>query len=157
MGINASMRLREHVDILYGLLSALETIESEISCRLTPIPAALRSAMHAADDRGGKCREFLARCVDELNRRGPQDFQGVWRDSVAAVLDFLPEAEKLVLNELSGTLGKYDAAEQAASIGYIRRRLEIFLRSAEQERDRSGRVYTTLGVTMGIAVVIVLI
>lgn len=157
MGIKASMRLREHVDVLYGLLSALETIESEISCRLSPIPAALKSAMQTADDRGGKCRAFLARCLDELNRRGPQNLQDVWRDSVSTVLGFLPDAEKTVLNELAGILGKYDADEQTASIGYIRRRIEIFLRSAEQERERSGRVYTTLGVTMGIAVVIVLI
>lgn len=157
MGIKASMRLREHVGVLNDLLSALETIESEICCRLSPIPVALKSAMQVAEDGGGKCGAFLKRCVDELNRRGPQDFRHIWRDSVEAELGFMPEAEKTVINELAATLGNYGADEQAASIGYIRRRLETFLRSAEQEKDRSCRIYTTLGVTMGIAVVIVLI
>lgn len=157
VGIKASLHLTEHVRFLYGFIEALETIESEISCKLSSIPVALRSACATAIYTNGKCGTFFVKCIARIDERGVQDFASVWRETVDLELSFLTEVERQVISGLAEVLGSYGAEEQQKAIAYTRRRLEMFLQTAEKEKERSGKVYITLGLTLGIGAVIVLI
>jgi stage III sporulation protein AB len=155
-GILAGKRLADHEKALGDLLAALTLIESEIVSRLTPIPEAIRIAYQCARA-DHPCRKFLGECLEKLEKSGPQEFASVWRNAADETLGILPSEERQVLAELSGSLGRYDAEEQAAAIGSVRFRIERFRAAAERERERSAKIYRTLGVTVGIAAVIVLI
>lgn len=154
-GILAGKKLADHERTLGDLLSALDIIESEIVCRLTPIPEAIQIAWQSARA-GHCCKRFLGMCLEGLAEAGPQDFVRIWRGAADETLGLLPNEERQAIADLSRSLGRYDAEEQAAAIGSVRMRYERFLAAAEKERQRSAKVYRTLGVTVGIAAVIVL-
>ena len=54
-------------------------------------------------------------------------------------------------------LGGYGVEEQISAIKTVRDGLNRFMHAAEQEKMRSGRVYMTLGMALGLGVVIILI
>lgn len=62
-----------------------------------------------------------------------------------------------VLKSLSNLLGKVDIEGQASEIELVEKFLDIQIEQAEEEKNKYVKMYKTLGITIGLAVVIVLI
>lgn len=157
IGVIANKRLRDHVSVLQNLIAIVQTIESEISSQLSPIPAALQTAVNTIGNKNSACVAFINQVLIGLEIKGPHVFPEIWRSSVADTLEVLNEREKNLLNELADKLGRYGAEEQLSALRTVRSGLSRFMQSAEEEKSRSGKVYMTLGTALGIALVIILV
>lgn len=157
IGIIANRRLREHVLVLQDLIAMIQTIESEISSQLSSIPTALQMALNASGSKNSACTAFIRSILIGLEMRGPHVFPEIWRSAAEETLEILSDRERNMLNELADKLGRYGAEEQLSALRMVRSGLEHFLRTAEEERSRSGKVYLTLGTALGLALAIILV
>ncbi len=66
------------------------------------------------------------------------------------------EEDKLALSNLSKLLGKTDVTGQLNQIELTTDFLESQIKKAEQQRDKSEKMYRTLGMLIGMAIVIIL-
>lgn len=153
VGWQAAARLRERAAAISSLLGALELLESEIRYRLTPVPELMKLLAQRA---APPARALFEACRDRLAERREEGFDAVWAESLSA-LPLLRRPERETLLELGAVLGRYDVEGQERAIAYARRRLERFLRQAEEEQRSRGRVYGALGVAAGLCAVIILL
>ena len=152
-GLGAVWGLKARTDQLRGFLGALEEMERELSCRLTPMPELLerRSGL------SGPVGEFFALCAGELDRLGEQNFASLWAGALEAADLSLDEKDLRPLLELGSSLGRYDCASQCAAVGQAHARLELRLNEAEERRERMGRVYGALSLAAGMFLIILLL
>lgn len=152
LGWSAARELKLRVEQLRAMMAALEEMERELSCRLTPMPELLAGL---GERTPGAAGQFFARCAAGMEGLdGP--FSRLWDEALAESGLSLAEEDRRVLAELGGTLGRYDAASQCSAIGQVRGRLAENLVCAAERRDRLGRVYGVLGLSAGAALVILL-
>lgn len=72
-------------------------------------------------------------------------------------LPMLRSEERQVLIEVGQSLGRYDAQTQSRVLARAVRQLEGYRQAAREEARRLGRVYATLAVAGGAALVLVLL
>lgn len=155
MGYGGVRRLRERVRNLEGIIASLDVMESEICSHLTPMREVLEMLSRNAPVQSRRLFENVA---DGMCALGRCSFYSIWREGVETTKELLlkpEEAETLV--ELGLCLGRYDVREQAEMISRVRRRLEIFLKRAEEERERDTKMHAFFGISAGIFAVIILI
>lgn len=151
-GLGAVWGLKARAAQLAALLGALEEMERELSCRLTPMPELLGRLARTT----GPVGEFFALCAEGLDRLGERSFAQLWNRALEAAGLSLEEEDLRPLAELGGSLGRYDGASQCAALQQAHGRLEERLRDAEERRERLGRVYGALSLAAGTFLIILL-
>lgn len=154
LGFGAVTGLKDRVKQLTLLIFALEEMERELQCRLTPMPELLNALAQRLE---GPVGGFFQLCVSGLKGLGGHTFSKIWFGAMEASDLRLEEEDKLLLEELGNSLGRYDGQRQCEAIRQVRERLVCNLADATQRRDRLGRVYGTLGLAAGAFLVIVLL
>lgn len=152
-GLGAIWGLRARVEQLRAFLGALEEMERELDCRLTPMPELLADLAGTA----GPVGEFFALCAGELDRLGEESFARLWTGALTASDLSLDGEDLQPLLELGSSLGRYDCASQCAALGQARARLKLRLEEAEERRERLGRVYGALSLAVGMFLIILLL
>lgn len=152
-GLGAVWGLKARTDQLRTFLGALEEMERELACRLTPMPELLESLARTT----GPVGEFFALCAGELDCLGERSFAQLWARALEAADLSLDEEDLRPLLELGSSLGRYDCASQCSAIGQARARLELRLGAAEERRERLSRVYGTLSLAAGTFLIILLV
>lgn len=152
-GLGAVWGLKARVDQLIAFLGALEEMERELSCRLTPMPELLGRLARTP----GPVGEFFALCTDGLEHLGERSFASLWNKALCAADLSMDEDDLRPLSELGGSLGRYDCDSQCAAIGQARARLEVRLTDAQERRERLGRVYGALSLAAGTFLIILLL
>lgn len=155
MGFRMAFYLKRRCRLLEQLMAALQVLKSEIAFCGTPLPQAF--ALMAAATEGVPAALF-SQIAKEMDKRR-------WLTPLAAMQQALrqtpelPQGDKasLILLELSGSLGKYDAESQLHGIDRAMARLEEERGRAERERSVKSRTYETLGVCAGLAMAILLL
>ena len=84
------------------------------------------------------------------------DISDEW-DICVSKSGYLKEDDRQILSELGRTIGKSNTDGETAVLALAGQRLSFQLKTAEEERKRKGRLYTTLGIMLGAAVGIMLI
>ncbi|UOO37142.1 stage III sporulation protein AB [Oscillospiraceae bacterium CM] len=154
-GILGVIKLRNRVKSLRALTGALGVMKSEICDHLTPIPALLTQL---AAECTAPAALFFQNAADQIGQLGTTPFSALWRQAVLVTPELLlTPSEALVLTELGLCLGRYDIAEQRSAIQYAQRRLEAYVKQAEEERDRNSKVRAFLGVAAGLFAVVILL
>ena len=105
----------------------------------------------------GKVKELYILCSNGMRNQKRRQFSQLWSQALDAVCLCLAEEETTVLSELGTVLGRYDCASQCEALRNTRERLNQSLSQAKENRARMGKVYSTLGVTAGAFLVIVLL
>lgn len=152
-GLGAVWGLKARTDQLRAFLGALEEMERELSCRLSPMPELLKRLAGTP----GQVGAFFALCAGELGYLGERSFAQLWDKALVAADLSLNEEDLRPLLELGSSLGRYDCASQCAAVGQARTRLEARLEEAEERRERLGRVYGALSLTAGTFLIILLV
>lgn len=138
IGIQCSRTLRKRVFILRSILEKMERICMEV-CRLqTPLPEILPMLTGRTVD------------ADELREHS---FSEIWKRETAAA-DW-EEPERHTMEELGCALSRGDEPERAFMAA--QERLHMLLREAEAEAESKCRLYSSLGICMGLLLTIVLI
>ena len=155
MGYSGVRKLRGRVRSLEALIASLDIMESEICSRLTP----MREVLEILSTKVGyPARNLYENVLAGMEQLGRCSFYSIWKQAISDTQELLlRQEEQEVLSELGLCLGKYDVREQAETIIRIRRRLEIFLRKAETERDRDSKMHAFFGVGAGVFAVIILL
>ena len=98
---------------------------------------------------------YISDKLVELSENGG-DISGEW-DICVSKSGYLKEDDRQILSELGRTIGKSNTDGETAVLALAGQRLSFQLKTAEEERKRKGRLYTTLGIMLGAAVGIMLI
>ena len=154
VGLRGVIRLRRRVQVLEGLIVALQMMESEICSCLTPMREVLEKLSKEAPP---PVRKLYSNAVEGMAELGRCSFFAIWREAVERSRELpLTREEAETLTELGLCLGRYDVREQAEAIGRVRRRLEIYLKRAEDERTRDSKTHAFFGVASGVFAVMIL-
>ncbi len=154
-GISGVIRLKNRVQALASLITALELMRNEISERLTPMPELLDMLKEQAPFPVGLFFEKVRNGMVDL---GKYSFAAIWRRMAENTPELLlNEEETNTLAELGLSLGRYDARVQSNALSYTIKRMELFLQKAEIQRERDGKTQAFLGVAAGIFAVIILL
>lgn len=142
------------LDRLYTELTAvLGIIKSEISSRTAPMDEIIELI---SVGQAGCIEPFTGLLKQGFTNLGESSFGSIWSNAVSKGLDGISPRSELALKSLGGTLGRYEAAEQAAAIERC-----ITVISAEQSNLQSGlcankRMYIGIGAASGLMLAIML-
>jgi len=154
-GVNSVWRMNQRVRALRGLLTALETMRSEICDRMTPLPELIDQLCH---ETAPPAKGLFLRLRQTMGELGIQRFSALWSKVVNQAHELeLHEGERQVLSDLGKTLGRYDIENQRHVISYTLRRLEEYLVQAEETRRTQGKIHAVLSLTAGVFVVLILL
>lgn len=153
-GVGASRRLSRRVEELETLISAVEYIAMEIRYDALPVGRLFERLEGIAEYRPlgifGVCSQALARTGD---------LAGSWEKALAGAKGTLSleEGDYEALRLFGRSLGTTDVEGQLSlcdgCVAMLRRRLQ----AAKANREKRGRMYTSMGVLTGIFIVILLI
>jgi stage III sporulation protein AB len=135
------------------LFLSLQLLETEILYLLTPLPQALKKV-------GGKSSMELNRIFTEaselLEKKDGFCIEDAWRQSVEKHYHFtsLTEEDKEALIDFGMSLGTVDRDHQLKNFHFIYGQLKKQQQSAEELRSKNERMYRSLGVLLGVAIVI---
>lgn len=154
LGIGMALRLCGRVKDLRELILGLESVKRELSASADRLE---RMLLTAAESTRGRARDFFLFCRDELGRDGDRAFASVWTEGLSSGALRLEPRDAAELQALGSVLGRYDAADQIAALERAVGRLDTRLTEANEQKETLGKVYGTLGVSVGAALVILLI
>lgn len=141
---------RREETALRQYLIALDFMECDLSCRLTPLPQLCRSAGNVTT---GCVHTFLHRLAEELEAQVAPDAASCVRAAVAATPG-LPDGLAAQLSELGATLGRFDLPGQIRGLRAASVRAKLALEALSENRDSRLRSYQTLGLCAGAALAI---
>ena len=148
-------RMHKRVQALRGLITALETMKSEICDRMSPLPELVDLL---CQETAAPAKLLFLRLRHTMGELGIRRFASLWSDAVRHSHELeLQEGERQILSDLGGTLGRYDIENQRHAISYTLRRLEAYLIQAEETRRTQGRVHAVLSLAAGAFVVLILL
>ena len=153
LGFNKEMALKRRVTGLRGFQRATEQMERELTFSLPPIIMLLGRIGKGSS---GVAATFFAGCQTRFSNRGEERLEEIWSATVEELPSYLLEEDRQVIQEIGGILGRYDGESQREALLHVQRRLEENLQRATEEAERLGKVYTALGITIGLFVVILL-
>jgi len=97
---------------------------------------------------------FLRECDGRMGRGQP--FPVAWRESLEAFQDLEGEPREILL-ELGEVLGASELEAALSALDFARRRMELQLNGAREHRDKYQKLYRTMGVLSGFAIVLILL
>lgn len=131
-------------------LKALELMEWELSCRLTPLPVLCRCT---AESVKGPVSELLLALAQELERQVYPDVNECLCFAMAS-LPGLPAVLRTHARDLGDTLGRFDLPGQLKGLQSAAGRAKKSLTELEENRTGRLRSYQTLGLCAGAALAI---
>ena len=145
LGLAALYRLIARVKVLSAFMLLADRLGGEIGFFLTPLPE--------LPERLPELRRFWE--VMDYRPYGAETYQQAW-SRAAESLD-ITEADRSLVREIGGVLGRYDAENQTRTLSLLRKQLEISLSIARENRAKYGRLYGMLGLLGGILLVVIFI
>ncbi|QAT42865.1 stage III sporulation protein AB [Aminipila luticellarii] len=142
---------------LQSFLDGLKNLEDEILYRKTPLPEALEivsdeKANHAAKD-------LFSKVSADLKGKNNCSFLESWirySKELGDTCSFTEEDIHTIV-ELGKGLGGTDVYGQSAVIQRSYKRIENQLKEASEENNKKGKMYKSLGIAIGLTLVIILI
>lgn len=151
LGFLQAAELRRRPRLLKAASDSLKIIRSDIAFRLLPLPDTLR---HAAQTASGLLRGTYATLAEQMCSE-TKPFSSQWRAAFSALDGFSPE-DYAALCALGEQLGKYDADAQLDAIDYCIHYLQTAEQDARAAAAQRGRLYSGLGLTVGMLVAVTL-
>ncbi len=153
IGLLLRRGLYRRVSCLRELLRGLECVERELAFALPPVEALLE---RLAQETRGECRAVYLSCRERFIFRGEERLEEIWTACFEAAELPLEEEDLNLIREVGGILGRYDGESQRLALRSIQSRLGGQITAAREEAGRMGKVYGTLGVSLGLLTVILL-
>lgn len=141
---------RREEQTLGQLLLALEFMECDLSCRLTPLPQLCRATANAVS---GPVHTFFLSLAQELEAQLAPDAACCVRAALKQQPGLSRELN-VQLTELGNTLGRFDLPGQLRGLASARNRCHLALEELRANRDNRLRSYQTLGLCAGAALAI---
>ena len=150
IGMLISKRYEERVNELKEFKNALNMFKTKVKSTYEPIPEIFEEISKSLDSKPGKIFK-LASINMKLVTAGE-----AWNMAVDTELLNINEEDKSILKNLSKLLGQTDVEGQINQIDLTNNFLDEQIKKAENDRAKSEKLYRTLGMIIGLAIVIIL-
>ena len=130
---------------------ALNFFEEKIKFTYEPIPDVFEEISHKVQKNIG---EIFCNSSKSMENKSA----GVaWEKSVDEANNNFTKEDKDIIKGLAKMLGKTDIDGQVSEIRLTCKFLDVQIKDAENEKNKNEKLYKTLGATVGLALVIILI
>lgn len=151
IGILISQKYQNRVRELKEMKSSLAIFETKIKLTYEAIPQIFSKIAEKANSSIAKIFKVASEKMEEKNAGE------AWSEALEEVNSNFNKEDIEILKGLSNLLGKVDLEGQVNEIKLVENFLDTQIEKAEQEKQKSAKMYKTLGVTIGLAIVIILI
>ncbi|MDR1736483.1 MAG: stage III sporulation protein AB [Oscillospiraceae bacterium] len=150
-GFRAARGLASRADMLRAFIGVTEQMQREIGNRMTALPELIARLKSDRPQLSG----FFGQIEEEWNKQDYLGFAEAWRKALAPIA--LTPEDKLMLADVGGAIGRFDAETQVQTLENALISLREHQQSAEEFRRQNAKLYRTLGFTGGlIAIILVL-
>lgn len=152
-GFGKALQYHRQLQQLRELLGAVEIIKCELNYTLRPLP---QLCEHAARRSKGSVAAFLNKFASLLDKGLPRTKCASQAMEDTKGLQLPSDAQMAVL-ELFSTLGRYDLDGENRLLQLTGQRLKAAIERFESEERPLAKSYAVLGVTTGVALIILFI
>ena len=136
---------------LKEMRKAFNFFEEKIKFTYEPIPDVFEEISHKVQDNIGGIFRNSSKSMEN-------ESAGVaWEKAVDESNNNFTKEDKDIIKGLAKMLGKTDIDGQVSEIRLTNKFLEVQIKDAENEKNKNEKLYKTLGATVGLALVIILI
>ena len=156
IGMAQRQAYQGRVNVLQGLLHALELISDEVSFRLTSVPDLIELLTHSKQR---QVADLFCRMQDSVREENGLSLTYKWMKTFQqyGAEAGLREGDIRILCDMSDFIGKYDAKSQQKCLDFAHKRLETQLETAQTELKSKGMLYRTCCIAAGLLLVFVLL
>lgn len=154
LGILKAQTYKQRLEELTDLQDMLGMIQTEMHYRKDPLPTVFGRISAYKDNRA---MELLWDC--SLTMKDSLDIKQCWENSMEYAYQgsSLKKEDLAIVQDLGLQLGKSDIQGQAAMFSMMKTKLEIQIQEALKEKETKGKMYRSLGFSIGIVIAILLI
>lgn len=151
LGMKISKKYSSRVQELKEFQNALNIFEEKIKFTYEPIPDVFKEISEVSQNNVGQVFENASINM-KLMTAGE-----AWEKAIDDSNTKLTKDDKDILNGLAKMLGRTDLDGQVSEIRLTKKFLETKIKEAEIEKSKNEKLYKTLGATVGLAIVIILV
>ncbi|MEG0829158.1 MAG: stage III sporulation protein AB [Anaerovoracaceae bacterium] len=154
LGIVKSMTFSQRLLDLLDLKNMIKILETEMSYKKDPLPSAFQRISTYKDN---PAMNLLSQCNVFMKKN--MDFQCCWNKGIDAVFGkrSLTVEDLICLKDMGLQLGKSDIEGQKAMFSVTMIKLEQQIKEAEENKKTKGKMYKSLGFSIGAVIAIILI
>lgn len=151
IGILISKKYLNRVKDLKEMKNALNIFSTKIKFTYEPIPETFKEISQ-------KVKPNISNIFKESSEKMKNENAGkAWEEALEESNTNMTKEDIEVLKNLSNLLGKVDIEGQVKEVELVENFLDTQIELAEEEKQKYVKMYKTLGITIGLAVVIILI
>ncbi len=151
IGISISKKYANRVKNLKEIKSALNIFETKIKFTYEPIPEIFKEI---SQNTYKSVSEVFLNASNKMKELGAGD---AWSQAIDNSNIEITKEDKNILKGLSKLLGKTNIEGQVSEIKLTTNFLDKQIEIAQQEKEKNEKLYKTLGMTIGLAIVILLV
>lgn len=149
IGIMVSKQYSKRVEELEDMKNSLNVLQTRVRFSKEPLCKIFKDISNISKNKV---------IFDKTNENMKTMLAGdAWRNSIQTVNTNFKKDDIEILCSLGNMLGKTDSQGQVNQIEEIKELLNIQIKSASEEKQKNEKLYKTLGMTIGLAIVIILI
>lgn len=150
IGKYISQKYKFRLDELEEMKNALNIFKSKIKFTYEPIPEIFKEiSLNASKN--------ISNIFDIAIKNMKKDNANIaWEKSVDECVTNLNKEDKQVLKTLSKLLGQTDSEGQISQIEITQNFIDVQIKNAQEEKQKNEKLYSRLGTTIGLAIVIIL-
>lgn len=138
------------VNELEEMKNALNMFQSKIKFTYEPIPEIFEEI---AQNTSRSIGQVFALAKEKMKSNTANL---AWEQAIEESRNNFSKEDKYVLKTLSKLLGQTDVEGQTSQIEITQKFLETQLKEAQEQREKNEKLYSKLGTTIGLAIVIIL-
>lgn len=150
IGRYLSKRYIIRVNELEEMKNALNMFQSKIKFTYEPIPEIFEEISQATSRNVGQVFHLAK------EKMKTSTANTAWEEAIEESETNLSKEDKHVLKTLSKLLGQTDVEGQISQIEITQKFLETQLKEAQEQKEKNEKLYSKLGTTIGLAIVVIL-
>lgn len=155
LGFYYGGKYSKRVDNLMALQQGVRILQSEIIVFSNPLPDALENTSNRVSKEISRLFLFIR---DNLLKNHSGDIYFSFLASESYLKDLLFKVEDInVFLSLGKMIGKTNRVDQEKQFDFLLDELEILITEAKEERNKNEKMYRSLGLLLGLGIIIILI
>lgn len=151
IGKSISQKYRYRLEELKEMKNALNIFKSKVKFTYQPIPEIFTEIAQNTNRNISKLFNL------SLEKMQTETAANAWEESIEEFTGNLNNEDKQSIRTLSKMLGTVDAEGQLSQIELTQNFLDRQIDQAQDEKNKNEKLYNKLGMTIGLAIVIILI
>ena len=150
LGKNIARKYVNRLKELEEMRTALNIFRSKVSFTYAPIPEIFEEISENSKGNVGKIFSLASKKMESITANI------AWNEAINDVDSNLNKEDKKVLENLSKLLGQTDVEGQISQIDITQKFLDNQIQEAIEEKQKNEKLYSKLGITIGLAIVVIL-